>query len=41
VEEKDLKRGILTYEVRIKNQRHELVTSIIIEVIVGRRDGEK
>jgi len=37
MEEKDLSKGLLTYEVKIKNQHDELVTLMIMKIIVGRK----
>jgi len=41
MEAKDLNRGVLTYDVRIKNQRDELVALMIMKAIVGRKTGNK
>lgn len=37
MEEKDLSKGPLTYEVKLKNQRDELITLMIIKVIAGKK----
>lgn len=37
MEEKDLSKGLLTYEVKIKNQHDELVTLMILKIIAGRK----
>ena len=37
MEEKDAKRGIITYDTRINNQRDELVVLMIQRVVAGRR----
>ena len=37
MEEKDAKRGIITYDTRINNQREELVVLMIQRIIAGRR----
>lgn len=37
MEEKDLGKGLLTYEVKIKNQHDELVTLMIMKIIAGRK----
>ncbi|MGB9629528.1 MAG: MaoC/PaaZ C-terminal domain-containing protein [Thermodesulfobacteriota bacterium] len=37
MEEKDLSKGLLTYEVKIKNQRDELVAVMVVKIIAGRK----
>ncbi len=37
MEEKDLSQGLLTYEVRIKNQQDELVALMMIKIVAGRK----
>ncbi len=37
MEEKDVNKGIITYDTRIKNQRDELVVLMIQRIIAGRR----
>jgi len=37
MEEKDSGKGLLTYEVKIKNQHDELVTLMIMKIIAGRK----
>jgi 3-hydroxybutyryl-CoA dehydratase len=37
MEEKDVNRGVITYDTRIKNQRDELVVLMIQRIIAGRK----